>query len=162
MWYTMMFRTLILFTVLMVVWLLMSGHYTPLVTGLGVASVAFTTWMARRISAQDREGLPLHILGRLPTYIVWLMREILVSNITTAKVILGGQPDPEIFRVPYSQKTAAGVATYANSITLTPGTVTVEIDDKGFLVHALTRELADDVKTGAMDARVSATEGERA
>ena len=88
------------------------------------------------------------------------MREIIVSNIDTARIILFGQPDPVVFRVPASQKTAAGITTYANSITLTPGTVTMDIDDKGFIVHALTEEMADGVRSGDMDKRVSVVEGQ--
>lgn len=159
-WYTMHIGTVVLFFVLMAIWLLMSGHYTVLVTGLGVVSVLFCTFMARRINADDEEGLPLFMLGRLPQYIIWLMREIIVSNIDTARIILFGQPDPVVFRVPASQKTAAGITTYANSITLTPGTVTMDIDDKGFIVHALTEEMADGVRSGDMDKRVSVVEGQ--
>ena len=159
MWYTMFIRATILFGILMVVWLLMSGHYTPLVTGLGVVSVGFATWMAVRINGHDREGLPFHLMAGLPGYILWLFREIAVSNISTIRLILVGQADPVLFRVPYTQKTAAGVATYANSITLTPGTVTVEITEGEFLVHAVSRELADDVKSGGMDEKVTRIEG---
>ena len=59
-----------------------------------------------------------------------------------------------MFYVAYTQKQKLGVATYANSITLTPGTVTVDIDDDGFLVHALTGDFGDDVRSGDMDKRV--------
>jgi len=154
-----MFRILTHFVILMLLWLLMSGHYTLLVTGLGVVSVAFAVFMARRIDGADSEGLPLHMLGSLPRYSLWLYREILMSNIATAKVILRNNPDPEIFYVPFSQKTNAGIAAYANSITLTPGTVTVDIDKSGFLVHALDGGFGDDVRSGEMDRRVTATEG---
>lgn len=154
-----MLRLGLYFLILMALWLLMSGHYTVLVTGLGVLSVAFAVAMARRINAADDEGLPLHMMKSLPGYLIWLFREILMSNIATAKVILGNTPDPEVFRVPYSQKTAAGVAAYANSITLTPGTVTIDIDDKGFLVHALDASFGDDVRSGEMDRRLRLAEG---
>ncbi|XDZ66824.1 Na+/H+ antiporter subunit E [Alphaproteobacteria bacterium LSUCC0684] len=154
-----MLRTGLHFVILMLLWLLMSGHYTVLVTGLGVVSVAFAVLMAKRINAADAEGLPLHMVKRLPGYSIWLFREILMSNIATARVILGNRPDPEIFHVPYSQKTPAGVAAYANSITLTPGTVTVDIDETGFLVHALDGSFGDDVRSGEMDRRMSITEG---
>jgi multicomponent Na+:H+ antiporter subunit E len=153
-----MLRISLHFIILMALWLLMSGHYTVLVTGLGILSVAFAVGMASRINAADSEGLPLHMMKNLPVYSVWLFREILMSNIATAKVILGNTPDPEVFRVPYSQKTPAGVAAYANSITLTPGTVTIDIDDNGFLVHALDANFGDDVRSGEMDRRMAATE----
>lgn len=153
--------TFILFVILMTVWLGMSGHYTVLVTGLGVVSVIFCTVMARRISADDEEGLPLFMFARLPLYVAWLMGEIIKANIDTARVILFGQPDPVVFHARTSQATAAGLVTYANSITLTPGTVTMDIDDDGFTVHALTEGMADDVLSGAMDQKVTAVEGGR-
>lgn len=137
----------------------MSGHYTPLVTGLGVLSVAFATWMSHRLGGSDQEGLPLHLMRRLPLYLVWLCREIITANIATAKTILKKTDDAELFYVPISQRTEAGIATYANSITLTPGTVTVDIDDGGFYVHALAADFGDDVRGGDMDRRVTALEG---
>ena len=155
-----MARSLLLFVILMTVWLLMSGHYTPLVTGLGVISTAFATWMSHRLGGSDKEGLPLHMFRKLPAYYIWLIKEIIMSNITTAKTILGKSDAPELFYVPFTQKTEAGVATYANSITLTPGTVTVDIDENGFLVHALSSDFGDDVRSGDMDRRVTQLEGE--
>ena len=157
-----MIRTIILFTILMLIWLVMSGHYTPLVTGLGVLSAAFATFIAKRAGALDEEGLPLHMVLRLPRYIFWLIKEILLSNIATAKIILTGKYSPKLFSVPYTQKTPAAIATYANSITLTPGTVTVSINQKQFLVHALSRALADDVKSNTMDQKVTALESAKA
>lgn len=154
-------RLVILFGVLMAAWLLMSGHYTPLLVTLGVLSCAFATYMAHLVGGTDSEGLPLHIMKRLPAYLVWLMREIISSNIATAKIILRNTPDPEIFTTPASQKTEAGIATYANSITLTPGTVTVDITQntpRQFIVHALHPDFTADVTSGDMDNRVTALE----
>ncbi|MGB1873259.1 MAG: cation:proton antiporter, partial [Candidatus Puniceispirillaceae bacterium] len=68
------FRNLTLFVVLFAAWLLMSGHYTPLLIGLGVASCALATWLADRIGGTDEEGLPLHMMARLPGYLVWLIK----------------------------------------------------------------------------------------
>ena len=111
-------------------------------------------------SIQDlKEGLPLHMFRKLPAYYIWLIKEIIMSNIATAKTILGKTDAPELFYVPFTQKTEAGVATYANSITLTPGTVTVDIDENGFLVHALSSDFGDDVRSGDMDRRVTQLEG---
>ena len=66
-----------------------------------------------------------------------------------------------LFATPASQG-AGGVVTYANSITLTPGTVTIEVAEKNgtteFLVHAVDQPFADDVESGEMDRRVTALE----
>jgi multicomponent Na+:H+ antiporter subunit E len=156
-------RFLILFTTLMAGWLLMSGIYNGLLIGFGIASCLLCSWLSLRIGATDREGLPTHLFARLPAYLVWLIGEIIGSNIATAKIILRGTSDPEIFEVSANQATAAGLANYANSITLTPGTVTVDIDEakKGpsrFLVHALHSQFGDDVRSGDMDQRNCALE----
>ena len=167
-------RSLLLFVILFAAWLLMSGHYTPLLVSLGIASCALATLLAHLIGALDDEGLPLHIFARLPSYLLWLLREIIAANIATARIILSRSAQPVLFTTKATQTTAAGVATYANSITLTPGTVTIEMDPADgesaalegvqptshiFLVHALDPVFEEDVASGEMDRRVSALEG---
>ena len=157
----MIIKALLLFVFYFVIWLLLSGHYDPLLLTLGVLSCitcVYVTWKARFI---DEEGLPLHLLIRLPIYTVWLFKEIIKANIDTAKIIIFNNPDPQNFRVKSSQKTEAGKVTYANSITLTPGTVTTVLDGDILEVHALSSDMADDVKSGAMDKKVSWLEGNK-
>ena len=157
-------RSLLLFVILFAGWLLMSGHYTPLLISLGVVSCALAVVLAHLIGATDDEGLPLHIFAGLPVYLVWLLREIVMSNIATGKIILFGKARPTLFTAAATQRTPAGIATYANSITLTPGTVTIEMDansDDGhdLLVHALDQSFADDGESGQMARRVTELEG---
>ena len=157
----MIIKALLLFVFYFVIWLLLSGHYDPLLLTLGVLSCItclYVTWKAKFI---DEEGLPLHLLIRLPIYTLWLFKEIIKANIDTAKIIIINNPDPQNFRVKSSQKTEAGKVTYANSITLTPGTVTTELDGDVLEVHALSSDMADDVKSGAMDKKVSWLEGNK-
>ena len=157
----MIIKALLLFVFYFVIWLLLSGHYDPLLLTLGVLSCItclYVTWKANFI---DEEGLPLHLLIRLPIYTLWLFKEIIKANIDTAKIIIINNPDPQNFRVKSSQKTEAGKVTYANSITLTPGTVTTELDGDVLEVHALSSDMADDVKSGAMDKKVSWLEGNK-
>ena len=157
----MIIKALLLFVFYFVIWLLLSGHYDPLLLTLGVLSCftcLYVTWKAKFI---DEEGLPLHLLIRLPIYTVWLFKEIIKANIDTAKIIILNNPDPQNFRVKSSQKTEAGKVTYANSITLTPGTVTTVLDGDILEVHALSSDMADDVKSGAMDKKVSWLEGNK-
>ena len=155
----MIIKALLLFVFYFVIWLLLSGHYDPLLLTLGVLSCItclYVTWKAKFI---DEEGLPLHLLIRLPIYTLWLFKEIIKANIDTAKIIIINNPDPQNFRVKSSQKTEAGKVTYANSITLTPGTVTTLLDGDILEVHALSSDMAEDVKSGVMDKKVSWLEG---
>jgi len=151
----MIFKSTFLFIFYFVIWLLLSGHYDPLLLSLGFVSCLvclYVTWKANFI---DNEGVPLHMLVRLPLYIIWLFKEIIKANIDTAKIIILNNPNPQNFRVKASQQTEAGKVMYANSITLTPGTVTTELDGDFLEVHSLTSEMAEDVKSGEMDKMVS-------
>ena len=82
------------------------------------------------------------------------------SNIDVAKRILNPRLPiaPRIVRVNGTQKTDLCRVIFANSITLTPGTVSLDLDEEDIVVHALTEEAADDVQSGDMDSRVTALE----
>ena len=144
-----------LFLFLFGFWLLMSGHYTFLITSLGVLSCLLCVYLTIKGKFLDNETIPLYFFPRLIQYTLWLIKEIFISNIVTAKVILSKSEKPELFSVKATQKTNEGKVTYANSITLTPGTVTTQIKDDVFEVHALTKEFGDDVRSSEMDKMVS-------
>ena len=150
-----MLRSVLLFFILLLVWLLLSGHYTFLIISLGVISCLFCVYLTRRANILDNELLPVTFFPRIIQYIIWLIKEIIVSNISTAKVILTNSENPEIFIVKCTQKTPEGKTTYANSITLTPGTVTTDIKNNILEVHALTSDFGDDVRSGDMDKKVT-------
>src|SRR5210317_1246546 len=154
-------KSLILFIILLCLWLLMSGHYTNLIIGLGIVSCAFCTYLANRAKLIDEEGLPLFFFPRLINYLFWLFKEIIISNFNTAKVIISGNVEPEIFTVKASQHTDVARVTYANSITLTPGTVTTKIKNNILEVHALNSDFGNDVRSNEMDKKVKLLEGER-
>ena len=151
-----------LFVILFGSWLLWSGHYTPLLIGFGLGSCALVVLLAHWMEIIDDEGLPLHLTGRILAYLPWIALEVIKSNLELTRRIL----DPrlplgqELVELDVSQKTDVGRVTYANSITLTPSTVTIEAETDGpFLVHAVSPEAAADLRSGKMDARVSRMEG---
>lgn len=154
-------RTILSILTLFAVWLLLSGIYKPLIVWLGLASSIVAVLVVRRMDAIDghRLSIPLKPL-KMITYLFWLMKEIAVSNIAVTKLILS--PDmrlrQHLFRVPNTQRSELGSAIYANSITLTPGTVSVEIERDAFWVHAADFSDDDHVALADMDARVTATE----
>jgi len=153
-------KSFLLFVILLSLWLLMSGHYTFLITSLGVISCLFCVYLAKRANLIDDEGLPLFFLPRLLNYLLWLFKEIFNSNIGTAKAIITGDINPEIFIVKSSQNTDVAKVTYANSITLTPGTVTIQINKDKFEVHALNSDFGNDVRSNVMDKKVKWLEGD--
>ena len=154
-------KSLILFFILLSLWLLMSGHYSILIITLGIISCAFCVYVAKRGNLIDDEGLPIFFIPRLSNYLIWLFKEILKSNLNTAKVILNGKVEPETFTVKASQVTDVAKVTYANSITLTPGTVTTKMQKDVFEVHALNSDFGNDVRTNEMDKKVTWLEGKK-
>jgi multicomponent Na+:H+ antiporter subunit E len=140
-------------------WLLLSGYFTePLLLSLGAVSVIATVYLALRTDKFDGERVSLRIDLPIIRYWVWLLVEIVKANIDVAKLILSPTMalSPRMVRVKATQATDVGVVIYANSITLTPGTVTIDIDDDEFVVHAITQEMADGLTGGDMGDRVTA------
>jgi multicomponent Na+:H+ antiporter subunit E len=135
--------------------LALSGHYTPLLLSFGVGSCVLVVYLAHRMDVVDHEGVPLRIAGRFFRYLPWLMKEILVANIQVAKVILSpALPiSPKIVVFHGSQQTDLGRAIYANSITLTPGTITTGIEGQEFQIHALTAADLETDEEQEMDVR---------
>ena len=148
-------KSITLFIVLFGFWILMSGYYTPLILSLGVISCLLCVYLTIKGKFLDNETLPIYFFPRLIQYTLWLIIEILKSNIATAKVIIMKSEEPELFSVKATQKTNEGKVTYANSITLTPGTVTTQIKNDIFEVHALTKDFGDDVRSSDMDKMVT-------
>ena len=154
-------KSLILFLILLCLWLLMSGYYSDLLISLGIISCAFCVYIAKRGNLIDDEGLPIFFMPRLLNYLIWLFKEILKSNLATGKVIINGKVEPETFTVKASQVTDVAKVTYANSITLTPGTVTTKMHKDVFEVHALNADFGNDVRTNKMDRKVTWLEGKK-
>lgn len=142
-------------------WMVNSGYLKPMLLGFGVVSVIAVTALVLRMRKHDGESFPILMPSwRLPGYLVWMLGQIISSNIDVARRVWLGKSaiSPVIFTVRASQKTEVARVLYANSITMTPGTVTLSVRDDVLEVHALSREAAEDLKKGEMDRRVCALE----
>jgi multicomponent Na+:H+ antiporter subunit E len=142
-------------------WLALSGHYTPMLVAIGAVCAVLCLLAAIRMRVADAEGHPIELFRRAVTYIPWLTIEIVKAAWAVTKVILHPRLpiSPTMTVVRAGQKTTIGVVTYANSITLTPGTITVGMNGNDLVVHALVRDGALDLEAGGMDKRVSQYEG---
>lgn len=143
-------------------WLVMSGYFTPFLVTMGLASAIAVVWLAHRMDVVDHEGHPVHLaLRALVGYWPWLIREILMSGWTVTRIILDPRLpiSPTLVRFRPTQKTDVGLTTHANSITLTPGTISVEVGRDELLVHAVTEAGAEGIRGGDMDRRVTSFEG---
>lgn len=143
-------------------WLLWSGHYVPLLLVLGAASVGLVLMVARRTGFFDADVYSLHLGPRLPAFWLWLIKEIARSNLKVARIVLRRrlEIEPTWVTVDASHLPPAVQATLANAITLTPGTVSVDVDRGRIEVHCLTREIADELRGGEMLRRAAALTGE--
>ena len=152
-----------LLSILLAVWLLNSGHYTAMLISFGVASCVLVVLLALRMGIVDREGVPVHLIPRAAVYVPWLVKEVVLANLDVAKRVLAPRrtPDvsPRLFDVATSQRTDLGRVLYANSITLTPGTVSIQVHGDRITVHAIAEEVADALDKGEMDRRVTRFEG---
>ena len=108
----------------------------------------------------DAEGLPLDLVPGLLRYAPWLFGTVIQANFDVARRILHPRLPitPTVIRVPAKQRTAPGRVSYANSITLTPGTISLEVSDDEIEVHALSVDAAEDLQSGEMGRRVVALE----
>lgn len=142
-------------------WLLLSGLYTPFLVLAGLGTSLAVAALAWRMGAADSEGYPVELTLATVTYWPWLVKEIIVSGWQVTRIVLHPHlpVSPQLVRFKPSQRTPVGLVTHANSITLTPGTLTVEAEQDSFLVHALTRAGAAGLEGSEMDRRVSRLEG---
>ena len=148
----MMMRIIALVVLLAVGWLLWSGHYTPLLLGFGVFSCALVTVLARRIGFFDDDAYTLHLGPGLPRFWLWLLQELVKSNIEVARIVL--HPDlpisPSIVKIDVAAVPRVSQATLGNAITLTPGTVTLDIDQDKLEAHCLTTATRRALEQGEM------------
>ena len=155
-------RVLWLWGILFALWLPLSDHYTTLFIVFGLVTCTIAVYVGARLGTVDRESVPVHLVWRSAVYLPWLVWEIFKSNVRVARLILAPRVrvDPSIVHFRASQKTDLGRFIYANSITLTPGTVTTGIVGDDFEVHAIVQEEIDGSEENDMNRRVAVLEGE--
>lgn len=156
-------RSISIIVILFALWLLMSGIYKPIVVGLGLISTLLVLFIVKRMDREDGDQVQISLSPfKFIKYMIWLMVEIARANWTVTKAILARDMKirQHLFRVPISQKTDLAQVIFANSITLTPGTITVETEGDHFLVHAVCYNESDPEAIADMDARVTACEKE--
>ena len=162
-----MVHSIFLGAVLFAVWLLWSGNWPGvsesglLLTSLGAVCCLAVVLIARRMQVVDREGAPIEVTPRAQLlYGPWLIWQIVKANVDVARRILHPALPirPHVVLIRAGQKTDLGRVIHANSITLTPGTVTIDLEGDDLTVHALTDEAAAGLASGEMDRRVSSAE----
>jgi multicomponent Na+:H+ antiporter subunit E len=154
-------KTITLLFILSGTWLLLSGHTSPLLLSLGLLSVTAVVACVSRLEVLDDEGVPVHLLPGLIRYVPWLIGQVIRSNLDVARRIVSPKLPihPSVIKVDATHHTEVGRVTYANSITLTPGTISLDVSAETIEVHALTEDAANDLMSGEMARRVQRAEG---
>ena len=140
---------------------MLSGHTSPLLLSLGLLSVTAVVACVSRLEVLDDEGVPVHLLPGLIRYVPWLIGQVIRSNLDVARRIVSPKLPihPSVIKVDATHHTEVGRVTYANSITLTPGTISLDVSAETIEVHALTEDAANDLMSGEMARRVQRAEG---
>lgn len=152
-------KYLVAFIIFFLNWLIWSGMFDAFHIALGVAACAMVTFLSHDLLF--KQGFSFRAMGgaaRFLKYIPWLLYQIVVSNIHVAYLVLHPKMpiEPSVVSVPTKLKKDISLTTYANSITLTPGTITADIvDKKHIIVHCISKKVADELFTGEMEGRVA-------
>ena len=146
---------LILLVLLIGFWLIVAGAdsliHMPI---LSISAVILTLLITLRFALLPEN---IKINGSWPQYVFWLFKEIFSSAMDVVKHAWGGDEpiDPEMRWIKTKLKSEEAMVIYANSITLTPGTVTVEIEQGSLLVHALNKSYLKDLERHSMDNHIA-------
>lgn len=152
-----MIRSVVLIIAITLLWLGLSGNYSPLLLSLGAISVITTLFVTAQMRIVDKASTPYLLLPQAIDYWIWLFGEIVKANWTVFKACLKVDLDiePGLISVDTICKSDLARTTFANSITLTPGTVTLSVEGEQLLVHALYASDTDPEDFLEMDERVA-------
>ena len=145
---------------LVAAWLLWSGIYKPLLLWLGAFSCLLSLYIAHRVGFFEQSS-GLHLLPRLPRFSLWLLVEIVKSSLEVFRLVLDPKLpiSPTVVEIEAEPEGEVGQVLLANSITLTPGTVTLDVFDNRLLVHCITREGAQAIEAGDANRRIAELTG---
>lgn len=137
-------------------WLILSGHFSILLLSFGVVSVLLVVWFLRRMDRADREPNTLYPTPSLLAYVGWLLWQVVKANVDLARRIWHPKLpiDPNWSRLDIDMRSPLQKTLYANSITLTPGTLTTDVNEDHFMIHALSHEGMEDLRRGEMERRI--------
>ncbi|MEK7841709.1 MAG: Na+/H+ antiporter subunit E [Deltaproteobacteria bacterium] len=152
-------KYIIAFFILFLNWVIWSGMFDAFHLSLGVISCLLVIYMSHDILFTREKFTSKHLIEviRFIKYIPWLLYQIVLSNIYVARLVMNpNMPiDPQLIRFKTKLKKNISVVTFANSITITPGTITADIREGEFCVHCISKKVADDLLTGEMENKVA-------
>lgn len=154
--------SLLSFSLLFLVWIVFSGKFDWFHLTLGILSAAFVTYFSSDLYFTDRRIGFLERLrqsARFCSYLVWLLYQIFLANLHVLRLALWPNAlteiDPVIVRMKTYLRSEFARYVLANSITLTPGTITLKIEEDILYIHAISRKAASSLD-GEMERRIAA------
>ena len=146
---------------LMVFWLLLSGFFKPLLLSFGLGSVVLVVYLLHRMNNFDGLSLGFPLKYSFLRYIGWLMGKVVLSSLEVTKLVWSKNQklSPAVAKLPVSNSSVKSLALYTNSITLTPGTLSIDVDNEHVTVHALNARSIDELKAGEMAKGISTVAG---
>ena len=156
----MLSRILITSVILFILWLLLSGHIDPLLLSLGAISCLGITWLSLKLAVINPKADTLRLTLKLPKFLPWFFIEVVKSNLDVSWRILHPKLpiSPIVSSIPVSEHNEVGKVVYANCITLTPGTYSLDISTDFIKVHSLSKHAAEELEKGLMGKRILALE----
>ena len=117
-------------------------------------------YLTIRMNITEEKGFTVKAGLRFLTYLPWLMRELIKSGIEISLCILNPNEKiaPRVVKIKPSQRTSIGLMIYANSITLTPGTVSTLVSNNEIEVHTITENAEKSLINGMMNNKVKSIE----
>lgn len=159
-------RIILFVLILFGYWLALSGHYEWWLVAFGAVLSVLVVGFSLSKKITDYEGFPFEAIPRGLVYWPWLLWQIVLSAVRVTRLVLSPSLpiSPTLVKVDAQQNSAVGLVTYANSITLTPGTISIEASERGkcIWVHAIEREGAEGFADDEMNARVAWFDGSKA
>jgi multicomponent Na+:H+ antiporter subunit E len=158
-------RFIVTFIIMFSTWVVLSGKFDLFHLSLGLISCGIVAYLSSDLlfSSPRIKGL-MHQWARFARYVPWLMMEIIKANLHVTYLVFHPRMmeliDPRIVKFRSKLQSDLALVTFANSITLTPGTITVDVSiDGDFKVHAIDKASGDPLP-GAMEANIAKAFGE--
>lgn len=148
------------FLILYVFWIVISGRFDYFHLSLGIIACAIVAYASHDLLFKGKKTEKVHTqIIRFVQYLPWHIYQILIAGIYVTYLALHPRMsvliDPHIMRFKTKLKKDLSLMTFGNSITLTPGTITVLIKEGEFYVHAIDKKVAEDLLTGEMEDKVA-------
>jgi len=149
-------KFILTFIALLIFWFMLSGHFTVIIVTSAVMYSLIAAYFTYNYFLEEISITGIKRIFKFIAYLPWLFWEIIMANLQVAYIVLSPKMpiSPELVETETNLKTDYGKTALGNSITLTPGTVTIEIEDSKILVHAITKEHAQDIRNKDIEKKI--------